>query len=234
MSLSMENKTMKDSKEKFSKLQYNFDFCNIVKIEKGDSGEDHKHEWETVLITLKNPPGESEIAYSTKNNGNDGMSAIPDGAIANYLATGKTYVVDDDQDGTTISPVSKKLSITVIQTKRCKKSIRSKVDHLITCVSEFSEYTRDMVDEDVRVEKTRAHLPSKTESIYHWTIAEHQTNMSRIITWIDTFFLRANGGSCGKYEMICTCRSLCNIDLFGLRLDEGGVPHYQCEQKIIL
>lgn len=231
MSLSMENKTMKDSKEKFSKLQYNFDFCNILKIEKGDAGEDYKHEWETVFITLKNSPGESEISYSTTKNGNDGMSAIPDGSIANYLATGKTYL-EDDQDNTT--PVSKKLSITLIQTKRCKKSIRSKVDHMITCVTEFSEHTRGMVDENVSVEKTRAHLPSKTENIYNWTDKEHQVNMSRIITWIDAFFRRARGGACGKYEMICTCRKLCHLDEFGLRLDEGGLLHYQCEQKMIL
>ena len=129
----------------------------------------------------------------------------------------------------------RKLAITLTQSTRCKERLGDKVDNLMTCITEFSEHTRGMVDEDCEIEKTPYPIPAKNDNIYNWTDdATHTKRTTTVITWIDEVFKRIHGGPCtNKYEALCTCRRVCEISEFGIRLCDGK-PHYECVQAVDL
>ena len=297
IALQMDNKTMIASKQKFGRLQYTFDFCNIVKLLKGPGGQDATQEWQTIYVWLKNAPSEGEIAYSTKRNGRHGMSGLESGLIDNYIKTGETHFTeigigkkvrkkfDDDkwyngkvvsidtQEGDTQTLLYhvlyedgdeedltgkelqdilvgedrvatrlareqtgyRKLAITVMQSMRCKERLGIKVDHLVECITEFSEHTRGAIDEDCEIEKVKAPIPAKNDNIYNWSDdTTHTKRTTTVIDWIDELFARIHGGPCkNRYKAICTCRKICEISRFGMRLSEGK-PHYECVQAVQL
>ena len=92
-----------------------------------------------------------------------------------------------------------------------------------------------VIDEDCEIEKVKAPIPAKNDNIYNWSDdAIHTKRTTTVIGWIDELFARINGGPCkNRYGSICTCRKICEISSFGMRLCEGK-PHYECVQAIEL
>ena len=94
-----------------------------------------------------------------------------------------------------------------------------------------------MARNGVEHDQLTAPLPAKDDNIYMWEGGDtYIRRMKTVVGWIDDLFARVRGEpTTNKYEAICTCRQVCRITSFGVRvLETDGSSHYECEEEVKL